>query len=380
MTAEASLAFVGNTDRSVPYMLKHSNLFEPLPKGYYDPAFIDRVHFYLPGWEIDKLRSEMFTEGYGFIVDYLAEGLHTLRQEDYSLSATEHFELDRSMTKRDRDGTLKTLSGLLKILYPGEDCPKDVMRDLLKFSMEGRARVKKHLLRIDETFEPVDFRFTDVETGEEVEVETLEHRQYQHLVRAYERSEDSEAADGAPTVDGTAKEGGEPELESGKHVVIKENQTGISYERLFGDYLRDAHRIEIVDPYIRRFYQVRNVQEFCDMLLRIKPEGDEVHVSLLTGAATERTDEQEEHLENLQESLRGSGIHFEYEITWDSLHARSIKTDTGWKISLDRGLDIFQAHGENPFDLARINQAQRQCKPFEVTYLREEDVTFEVDA
>ena len=123
MSAEASMAFIGNTDRSVPYMIKHSNLFEPLPKGYYDPAFIDRLHFYIPGWEVDKLRSEMFTDGYGLIVDYLAEALHQLRSEDYSLLAHDEFELDASLTKRDQDGVMKTLSGLLKLLYPGKECP-----------------------------------------------------------------------------------------------------------------------------------------------------------------------------------------------------------------------------------------------------------------
>lgn len=387
MTAEASLAFIGNTDRSVPYMLKHSDLFEALPDHYYDPAFIDRLHMYLPGWEIDKLRDEMFTEGYGFIVDYLAEGLHTLRKEDYSLSAKDQFEFDSSMTKRDRDGALKTLSGLLKILYPGGDCPPDVQRDLMEFAVEGRARVKKHLRRIDETFEPVDFRFTDRTTGEELSVDTLEHDQHRQLVRAYERS-DGAAADGegsdrephsAPEESAIGSGWSEPDdLESGRQLVVQENQTGVSYEKLFADYLKGARRIEIVDPYIRRHYQVRNVLEFCNMLLRIMPDGEEVAVTLLTGADPDDLDEQKEHLKNLKESLRGSGVRFDYEITWDSIHARSIKTDTGWKISLDRGLDIFQSHSENPFDLSRVSQEARRCKPFEVTYLREEEVGFEV--
>ncbi|MCS3632314.1 ATP-dependent Lon protease [Salinibacter ruber] len=392
MTAEASLAFIGNTDRSVSYMLKHSNLLEALPDTYYDPAFIDRLHFYLPGWEIDKVRSEMFADGYGFIVDYLAEGLHTMRQEDYSLPAQDRFEFDSSMTKRDQDGTLKTLSGLLKILYPGDkgkSCPPDVLKELMEFAMEGRVRVKRHLRRIDETFEPVDFRFTDRKTGEDISVETLEHDQHRMLVRAYHRDEDedSEAAgngEPGPEADALTQETEEewepiPDLEDGRHLVVKENQTGVSYKKLFADYLRGARRIEIVDPYIRIYYQVRNVLEFCDMLLRELPEGEEIEVSLLTGADTENQEEQEEYLESLKDSLRGSPINFDYEITWDSFHARSIKTDTGWKISLDRGLDIFQAKSENRFDLGRVNQEARRCKPFEVTYLREEDVSFQVD-
>ena len=392
MTAEASMTFIGNTDRSVPYMLKHSDLFEPLPKGYYDPAFIDRLHFYLPGWEVDKLRSEMFSEGYGFIVDYLAEGLHTLRQYDYSLPAQEAFDFDASLTKRDRDGTLKTLSGLLKILYPGGECPKDQMHELLEFAMEGRVRVKKHLLRMDETFEPVDFAFTDEATGQTTTVETLEHSEYAGLVRAYHRQAAEEGrspvggepggqapgAAGSPAGDGEAAVEEEGELESGRHLVVKENQTGISYEKLFAPYLEGAQRVEIVDPYIRQYYQVRNVLEFCKTLLRVKPEGEEIELSLLTGADVDAQEEQEEHLENLADSLEGSGLRFDYEITWGAIHARSVKTDTGWKITLDRGLDIFQPPGENPLALDRVSQEQRRCKPFEVTYLRGEQVRFEV--
>jgi len=91
--ASASMAFVGNTDSSVPYMLSHSDLFEALPKDYYDAAFLDRIHAYLPGWEVDKLRNEMFTDGYGFVVDYLAEILRELRKEDWTNDYQTYFEL-----------------------------------------------------------------------------------------------------------------------------------------------------------------------------------------------------------------------------------------------------------------------------------------------
>ncbi|PEN09425.1 BREX system Lon protease-like protein BrxL [Longimonas halophila] len=381
MSAEASMAFIGNTDRSVPYMIKHSNLFEPLPKGYYDPAFIDRLHFYVPGWEVDKLRNEMFTDGYGLIVDYLAEALHTLRGEDFSLMAREHFELDASLTKRDRDGTMKTLSGLLKLLYPNKQCPKDEMKRLLEFAMEGRKRVKEHLLRIDETFEVVDFQFSDRESGTVTAVDTLEFRQHQKLVAAYESDADRATGTSALVPDLPTKPDGEseeaaPVLESGTQVEVMENQKGISYETLFAPYLREATKIEIIDPYVRAYHQVKNVMEFCDMLLRTRPEGDEVDVHLITGADTDNQDEQEQFLDELSDSLAGTGVRFTYEISWESMHARSIKTDTGWKISLDRGLDIFQPP-TNRFDRGRVNQKARRCKPFEVTYLRDEDVSLQ---
>lgn len=98
------MAFVGNTSHNVPYMLKNSDLFEELPKQYHDPAFLDRIHFYLPGWEFEQIRSEMFTSGFGFVVDYLAEILHNLRDADYSDRFEKYFELSSTLSTRDKDG------------------------------------------------------------------------------------------------------------------------------------------------------------------------------------------------------------------------------------------------------------------------------------
>ena len=104
LNAEASMVFVGNTDRSVAYMLRHSDLFEALPERYHDSAFLDRLHYYLPGWEIAKLRNEMFSTGYGFVVDYLAEALRYLRDKDFSSIAKTQLSFSNEMTSRDRDG------------------------------------------------------------------------------------------------------------------------------------------------------------------------------------------------------------------------------------------------------------------------------------
>ena len=128
--AEASMAFVGNTQHTLPYMLRHSDLFADLPDKYYDSAFLDRLHFYIPGWEVDIIRGEMFSEGYGFVVDYLAEILRNLRNQDYSHFYREHFELLEDISTRDRTGVQKTFSGLMKILYPhGEATQEEMGRD-----------------------------------------------------------------------------------------------------------------------------------------------------------------------------------------------------------------------------------------------------------
>ena len=129
--AEASMVFIGNTQHTVPYMLKHSNLFDELPDKFYDSAFLDRIHFYIPGWEVDIIRGEMFSNSYGFVVDYLAEILRAMRNHDYSDRYKEHFSLSSDLSTRDRDGINKTFSGLMKILYPQGVACKDEIEEIL---------------------------------------------------------------------------------------------------------------------------------------------------------------------------------------------------------------------------------------------------------
>ena len=163
LEAEASFAFIGNTQHNVPYMLKHSHLFDDLPQTYQDTAFLDRIHYYLPGWEIPILRTELFTKGQGLIVDYLAEALRYFRNYDFMSKMDTQFDLNDSLTKRDKEGIKKTVSGLIKILYPHEKYTYAELKELVLFAMEGRKRVKDQLIRMDETFrkEWVSFSFVD---------------------------------------------------------------------------------------------------------------------------------------------------------------------------------------------------------------------------
>src|SRR5665811_2138330 len=168
------MVFVGNTDHSVSYMLKHNNLFEALPEAYYDTAFLDRIHAYIPGWEVQKLRNEMFTEDYGFIVDYLAEVLKELRKEDRTQEYSTYFELSNSITTRDKTSIAKTFAGLAKIIFPNGQLDENDSKELIDFAIECRKRVKQQLQKMDETFEEVDFSYVIKNSGEKVTVETLE--------------------------------------------------------------------------------------------------------------------------------------------------------------------------------------------------------------
>ena len=176
--AEASMVFVGNTQHTLPYMLKHTDLFDDLPEKYHDSAFLDRLHFYIPGWEVDIIRGEMFSSGYGFVIDYLAEILRTFRNHDFSHLYNEQFTLNKNISTRDRDGINKTFSGLVKILFPHGEAAPDEIEEILNFAVEGRKRIKDQLMRIDPTYAEVDFGYTVKNDKKTISVSTLEERQY----------------------------------------------------------------------------------------------------------------------------------------------------------------------------------------------------------
>ena len=375
LSADASMAFVGNTRHPVAYMLRHTDLFDELPEKYHDPAFLDRLHFYLPGWEVDIIRGEMFSEGYGFVVDYLAEVLRHFRNHDLSQIYTENFELLKDLSTRDKDGIQKTFSGMMKILYPHKKCTGKEMEEIFQFAMEGRKRVKDQLLRIDETYRdtPVTFGYKDLLTGDTVMVQTLEERNYPKFYRGYETKE---AAFEEPTSQKPATPLDEcDEALKETHIDFQENQTGITYDTLFGTHLQGAKEITITDPYIRKFYQARNLMEFMETVAKVKENGDIVSVILITVLDEFEGMKQTDLLEQLQEGCKGIGIDLSCQFAeQSSIHDRSIETDHGWKIILGRGLDIFQAYEmNNAFNFANKLQQFRACKPFGVTYHRKND-------
>lgn len=360
--AEGSMVFVGNTKHSVPYMMKHADLFEPLPASYYDSAFLDRIHFYLPGWRVDIIRSDMFTDGYGFIVDYYAEILHHLRTKDYSSLLDKHFVLDHSLTTRDKTAILKTFGGLMKIVYPHQVYTEEEAKEILDFAIEGRRRVKIQLQKMDETFREVETNFRYMQGSKSVEIVTLEEIEY-NIANKIEVTIDTE-----PSSTSHVQTGCEIILEETSK-YIKDGQTGLSFKNLFWPYLKGSKEIHITDPYIVKFYQVKNLYEFIQMIYDNKPIDEDVVIKLFT--KEDKSDiNQEAQLIQLQSSLDGTGIDFHYDLNLGTTsHERFIDSDLGWTIILGRGLDIFQLHDfKNPFNLANNIQEKRMCKEFNVTY------------
>ena len=167
--ASASMVFVGNINQSVDVLLKTSSLFDPFPPEMgTDIAFLDRMHCYIPGWEIPKFRPEHFTDDYGFITDYLAEFVRELRKEQYGDALDKYFRLGKNLNQRDTIAVRKMVGGFVKLLYPDGTFTKEDIEEILIISLEMRRRVKEQLKKLGGMeFYDVNFSYIDNETFEE---------------------------------------------------------------------------------------------------------------------------------------------------------------------------------------------------------------------
>ena len=167
--ASASMVFVGNINQSVDVLLKTSSLFDPFPPEMgTDTAFLDRMHCYIPGWEIPKFRPEHFTNDYGFITDYLAEFIRELRKEQYGDALDKYFRLGSNLNQRDTIAVRKMVGGFIKLLYPDGEYTKEQLEEVLKISLEMRRRVKEQLKKLGGMeFYDVNFSYIDIESFDE---------------------------------------------------------------------------------------------------------------------------------------------------------------------------------------------------------------------
>ena len=168
ISAQASMVFVGNVNQSIESLVKTSHLLAPFPSAMIDTAFFDRFHAYIPGWEIPKFSPENFTNNYGFIVDYLAEWLREMRKRSYADAIDRYFSLGNNLKQRDVQAVRKTVSGLLKLLFPDGSFTKEDVRDALIYALRVRRRIKEQLKKIGGMeFYDVHFSYIDRETLEE---------------------------------------------------------------------------------------------------------------------------------------------------------------------------------------------------------------------
>lgn len=363
--ASASMSFVGNTKHTVPYMLKNSHLFESIPTAFIKGAFLDRMHLYNPGWEIKILKKDSFSKGYGLITDYIAAVLHALRNDDRTALLKDYAKFDGSLSERDHLAIRKTFSGMMKLIYPDGNMTEEEAKELIDFAAEGRKRVKDQLYIIDSTFcaEPAKFRYTWLKSGEPVKVETLESLEHQQAQMVDEMDDEVEEEQENQEVKRSGSRPRIPKLMA-KTISIRENQGGVTYKDLFGEYLRTAKEINVTDPFIRQPYQIDNLVDFIQMVKDVSTVQDTVKIHLSTqNDDDEKVAEVIDSFNDLADELSPMGIEFTFDFKAD--HDRFIQTDTGWTIALGRGLDIYEKFGR--FSLSRCNQRNRRCKAFNVS-------------
>lgn len=365
--ASASMCFVGNTKHTVPFMLRNSHLFESIPTSFIKGAFLDRIHLYNPGWEIRMLKKDSFSQGFGLITDYIAAILHEMRNIDLSSEMSRFVKFDGSLSERDNRAILKTFSGMIKLLYPDGNYPEADALEIIDFAAECRKRVKDQLYIIDDTFkaEPAKFVYQILSSGEERRVLTLEEMNFgETSVHAQE----TEASGGAMPTTETAKaavKASSPQLVS-SITNIRMNQTGVSYDSLFGAYLKTAKQVKVVDPFIRYPYQVSNFLEFVQCARKNCDSPEELTIHLSTQNDEEKIPEMIDIFDDIKDDLAAHGIEFSYDFNAD--HDRYLELDNGWIITLGRGLDIYEKVAR--YSLDSLNQSERRCKEFNVTYNR----------
>ena len=377
--ASASMSFVGNTKHTVPYMLKNTHLFESIPTSFIKGAFLDRIHLYNPGWEIKMLKKNSFSKGYGLITDYIAAVLHELRNDDRTAILKDYAKFDGSLSERDHLAIRKTFSGMMKLLYPDGKMTDQEAYELIDFAAESRKRVKDQLYVIDETFkaEPAHFKYINLKNGLEIQVETLERISNGHTESAASTTSSNETeSNNSNEAEVTADNNGTADVQAAKRprilmlqeksMTFRMGQTGVSYEKLFAPYMRDAKVITVEDPYIRASWQIKNFMEFALMLINTRPV-DDLKLNLVTNEEEEKIPDLIDKLDDIKDDLASYGIEFEYKLR--DFHDRCIKTDTGWTIMLGRGLDMFEKY--NTYSIASSRQDMRKCKEFMVTFMKE---------
>lgn len=386
ITANASLAFVGNIDDAIEDLVNshEHDLFKPL-HPVFDLAIIDRFHTFVPGWEIPKNKDENLTRRYGLIIEYLAEAFHySARKTNRFAYAKASCKLGPGYDQRDQTAVLKSVCAFLKILHPGQDPTPGELDEYLAYAVEGRRRVKEQLnkRKPDDEFAQINLGYIRSD-GQQIviycpESQTATATQNPAAKAAspvvisvpseienlpLKPSPNQQLGDALDSVSAAPTAAIVPEevlvtrpTPKEKHYRIHYGATGFSYATIFGDYLADADEIVIEDPYIRAHHQVLNFLRFCETAVRL---GKPKRIKLTTRFDTDLEKEEAiPKLQNIGLSLKAFEVDLEVKVS-NTLHDREIRFSSGWTIKIGRGLEIYQ----KPDDWLSIGASDLDLRP-----------------
>ncbi len=384
VTANASLAFVGNIDDSVAGIVNSPDhtLFKPL-HPVFDLAILDRFHTFVPGWEIPKNKDENLTRSYGLIIEYLAEAFHHLaRKTNRFAQVKAACKLGPGYDQRDQTAVLKTVCAFVKMLHPGQDPTQDEINEYLEYAIEGRRRVKEQLnkKKPDDEFASINLGYFDP-AGRLVTVWCPESKDAAATQSPVRRplSED-ETKPKTPEGDEVVQAGvqltrgqsaplpppnqpGMQDDDAAVTVVAKERHyrihygaTGYSYDTIFADYLPGADEIEVEDAYIRQHHQIVNFLRFCETAVRLGPPKKITLITKFDSKAEE--DEAMAKLWTITDSLRLFNVELVI-VKNPKLHDREVRLSNGWRVKIGRGFDIYQ----KPEDWLHVGASDLGLRP-----------------
>lgn len=351
-SAEAGFVMLGNITlgkNRLP-LYESDGIFKELPPALQESAFIDRVHGLIEGWYMPRITRDTPSKTLGFKGDYFSEVLHELRVDlRYADYVSHSLHLPQCEDMRDNKAVARLAEGYLKLLFPDLNQTDDEFIEYcVNPAVRMRQQVRDELAKIDQEFKwvtiksqkPDEFQLSHPDERPDPEVE--KERQKVDPLSPDRKPEE-------------------------KTIDIVEGQMGVSYEKLFLPYLEGAKYIKICDPYIRLHYQIFNLMSFCEIL---DASEEPIRLHLVTGRDAYKESEIKSNLDDLTKGLSNHNIQFEYDLD-ENLHDRWIETDTGWRIILGRGLDIFQKP-DDKFTLGFMDQTKRKCKATTITYTKTE--------
>ena len=347
-TSESGFVMLGNitmgSDRLPLY--ESDGIFKELPPALQESAFVDRIHGLIEGWFMPRVSRNTPSKSLGFKGDFFSEVLHELRVDlRYADYVSKSLHLPQCDDMRDNKAIARLAEGFLKLLFPDlAPTEEEFITYCVNPAVRMRQQIRDELAKLDQ-----EYRWVTIKS------QIPDEFQLSHPDKKPEPGEETKADPLSPD-----RKPNETTLD------IADGQKGISYSKLFSPYLSMAKSVKLVDPYIRYDYQIHNFVNFCECLI---PANGEVELALVTGAdSSEHERSLSSKFDELKESLAQDHVTFTYSFQKD-LHDRWIETDTGWRIILGRGLDLFQKP-EGKFTLGFMDQTKRRCKATTITYMR----------
>ena len=375
ITSETGIFILANIELDIHRNPLHEmiGLFRDFPNFLQETAFLDRFSGLLPGWHLPRVSKITPSVCLGMKGDIFGEILHMLRSDiSYRNFVKTNMELDNCDDMRDNRAIEGGTTGLLKILFPDQQpTEEDFYLYCVNPALEFRQRVRDELCKMDREYVSFSMRSKYPDAFQ------LNHRKVRFIdpelidiEKLPQKLEIREEPD--DNVESYLITEDEPQellaQVSEKTIQIRENETGYSYQNLFGPYLAGAKMIHLTDPYIRLEFQIRNLLAFIGI---IETSDGPVELKLTTSADDAyQKGVNSKKFDDLAESLEWHDITFSYEFS-DTLHKRGIELDNGWRIIIDRGLDIFQKP-DSKYGLSEVDQTKKKCRETEIIYLKDE--------